>query len=151
MLKGDISNAVRPRVLLVFEGALGFIDGPAVDEFNARAKESLWGTAWEQWTLNPMMAHKIWDVVKRQAIQVSIVTLLIPQEFCDAAADGLQTLVDAHGLPISEVIASPVNRLVRELPFMPDVAAVYDANAETAGMYGRKGVLLTNINDFARL
>ena len=151
MLKGDISNEVRPRVILVFEGALGHISGPAVKEFNERAAAGLWGTAWEQWSLHEMMCRKIWDVVKRLAIQVSVATLLVPEEFRDEAEAGLQTFLDAKGLPVSDVIALPAERLARELPFMPDVARVYDANPETWGMFGRKGVALRNVNDFGVL
>jgi hypothetical protein len=151
MERGNLSNNVRPRVILVFEGALGHISGTAVEEFNDRAAEGLWVTAWDQWTLNDLMSRKIWDVVKRLAIQVSVATLLVPDEFSDVAGSGLQDVLDIAGLPVSEIIVMSAERLSRELPFMPDVARVYDANPETAGMFGRKGVLLRNVNDFGQL
>ena len=150
MYKGDISNVVQPRVLLVFEGALGFIAGDAVEEFNALASEGMWGEAWDQWTLNEQMMGKIWQVVQKQSIQVSVVTLIVPQEYSEVAGRGLQESLDSHGLPVSRVLAMPSKRLARELAYMPDVAAVYDANLDSWAMFGRKGKALTNVNDFCR-
>lgn len=148
MIKGDISNVVQPRVLLVFEGALGFISGDKIEEFNIRASDDLWYEAWQMWTINEAMAGKIWQVVQKQMIQVSLVTFVAPEN--GDASFGLQEFVDDHGLPISEVLSVSPKRLARELAYKPDVAVVYDANPETWAMYGRKGRALRNVNDFCR-
>lgn len=147
MLKGDISNVVQPRVLLVFEGALGHIGEGSIGEFNIRASDGLWFEAWQCWSLNEQMAGKIWHVVQKQMIQVSIVTFIAESE---DAGSGLMEYLDLHGLPVSQTIATTPKKLARELAFMPDVAFVYDANPESWAMYGRKGRALVNVNDFCR-
>lgn len=147
MRNGDLSNVVQPRVLLVFEGALGFISGDAVKEFNLLASEGMWGEAWDQWEMNELMARKIWDVVKRQNINVALVTYVSDNE---VAATGLQEWADEARLPISECIATTPAKFARELSYMPDVACVYDATAQTCVMLGSKGRLLKNVHDFCR-
>lgn len=148
MLNGNLSNIVQPRVLLVFEGALGFISGSDVEEFNLRASDDRWHEAWKLWTLNQGMMGKIWHVVRNQNINVSLVTFIAPED--GNASYGLQQLMDDHHLPISEVLSISAKRLARELAYMPDVAMVYDANPESWAMFGRKGHALTNVNDFCR-
>lgn len=147
MLKGDISNAVQPRLLLVFEGALGHIEGDAVQEFNTLATRGKWREAWDLWTLHELMMGKIWNVTQKQFIQTSVVTFVHDSPLAGA---GLQAVLDSHGLPVSEVLAMTPQRLAREVAFMPDVARIYDANPESWAMYGRKGVALTNVNDYGR-
>lgn len=150
VLKGDISNVVQPRVLLVFEGALGHISGSDVEEFNIRASDGLWFEAWQVWTLNDLMAAKLWDVTRRQFIQVEVVTFVVPAEHSEAGAKGLEEFMELHNLPVSAVHAWTPKKLARELAYMPDIAAVYDPNPESWAMFGRKGVALTNVNDFCR-
>lgn len=146
-MKGNLSNVVQPRVLLVFEGALGHISGEDVKEFNLLASEGAWGEAWDLWTINEGMAGMIWQVAQKQFIQTSVVTFVNDSE---RAGLGLQETLDSHGLPISEVIATTPKRLARELAYMPDVACVYDANPESWAMFGRKGRALQNVNDYCR-
>ena len=150
VLKGDISNVVQPRVLLVFEGALGHINGRDIEEFNKLASYGLWAGAWGCWSINELMAAKLWDVTRRQFIQVEVVTFVAPPEYSEPAAEGLEEMLELHSLPVSAVHAWTPKKLARELAYMPDIAAVYDANPETWAMFGRKGAALTNVNDFCR-
>lgn len=150
MQNGNLSNIVQPRVLLVFEGALGHISDDLINEFNKLASNGAWFDAWKTWHINELMAAKIWDVIKRQFIQVEIVTFAIPEDAGDEARLGLQSFLDFHNLPISGVHIMSPKRLARELAYMPDVAMVYDANPDTWAMFGRKGYALTNVNDFCR-
>ena len=147
MQNGNLSNIVQPRVLLVFEGALGFIDGEAVQEFNVLASRGMWAEAWNLWEMNDLMARKIWDVTKRQSVNVALITYVSDNE---GAASGLQAWADEARLPIGECIAIKSAVLARELSFMPDVACVYDASAQTCAVLGSKGRLLRNVHDFCR-
>lgn len=142
-----MSNVVQPRVLLVFEGALGHISDMYIKDFNRLGSNGQWYAAWGCWTINDGMAAKIWHVAKTQFIQTSVVTYVADSP---GAGDGLTEYLDSHGLPIAEVIATTPKRLARELAYMPDVAMVYDANPESWAMYGRKGRALKNINDYCR-
>lgn len=139
MQNGNLSNVVTPKVLLVAEGTLLFIDGDRVDHANAYAAKGDWYEAWCQWEVNILLARKIWDVQMRQGIRVSLVTYIDDSHECSR---GLEELMDKLNLPVREVIATDPEKLARELAYMPDVVRVYDGNRETAGMYGRKGVYL---------
>lgn len=150
MQNGNLSNVVQPRVLLVFEGALGYISEDLVKEFNRIASEGDWFGAWRTWHVNELMAAKIWHVVRTQFIQVEVVTFAIPEDAGDEARLGLQEFFDFHNLPISGVHIMSPKRLARELAYMPNIACVYDANPDTWAMFGRKGRALTNVNDFCR-
>lgn len=147
MLKGNLSNVVQPRVLLVFEGALGFISGSAVEDFNLLASRGRWLEAWSLWEVNDLMARKIWDVTRRQNINVALCTYISDSE---GAASGLQAWADEARLPIGECIAMATEKFARELSYMADVACVYDATAQTAAMLGSKGRLLRDVHDFCR-
>lgn len=147
MQNGNLSNVVQPRVLLVFEGSLGFISGEDVQEFNKLASRGMWKEAWNKWEVNDLMARKIWDVIKRQSVNVALCTYVSDNE---GAASGLQAWADEARLPIGECIAIKPAVLARELSFMPDVACVYDASAQTCGMLGTKARHLRNVNDFCR-
>jgi hypothetical protein len=147
MLKGNISNVVQPRVLLVFEGALGFISGDAVSDFNREASVGHWLPAWKMWEMNELMARKIWDVTRRQNINVALITYVSDDQ---VAAVGLQEWADEARLPITECWADTPQRFARELSYMPDVACVYDASASTCAALGSKGRLLKNVHDFCR-
>lgn len=150
MKNGNLSNVVQPRVMLVFEGALGHISESDVEEFNVRASDGLWFEAWQMWKLNEMMAARIWHVVRTLFVQVDVATLFIPESNSHDAALGLQEFLELHNLPISNTHAWSPKRLARELAYMPDIAMVYDANPESWAMYGRKGRALQNVNDFCR-
>lgn len=147
MQNGNLSNIVQPRVLLVFEGALGFIDGNAVDEFNKLASRGMWKEAWDLWEINDLMARKIWDVTKRQSVNVALCTYVSDDE---AAASGLQSWADEARLPIGQCFAVRPQSFARELSYMADVACVYDASYNTVAMLGSKARHLRNINDFCK-
>jgi len=147
MQNGNLSNIVQPRVLLVFEGALGFIDGDAVQEFNKLASRGQWFSAWNLWEVNDLMARKIWDVTKRQSVNVALCTYVSDNAL---AAVGLQEWADEARLPIGECLAVKPESLARELSYMPDVACVYDASYNTCAALGSKGKHLRNVNDFCR-
>lgn len=145
MQNGNLSNIVQPRVLLVFEGALGFIEGDSVQEFKKLASKGMWKEAWDLWEVNDLMARKIWDVTKRQSINVALCTFISDDE---GAAVGLQAWADESRLPIAECFAVRPESFARELSYMPDVACVYDASYRTVNMLGSKGRHLRNVNDF---
>lgn len=148
MLNGDLSSKVTPRVLLVFEGALGFIDGNRIRTFDEYASHGDWHEAWCQWEINKLLARKIWDVEFRQGIRFTLVTYIWDTEECAA---GLEELMDDLNLPVQGVIATEPEKLSREIAYMPDVVRIYDGNRETSGMYGAKGVYLKDWMELGRL
>lgn len=148
MEHGNLSNVITPRVLLVFEGSLGFIEGTRMGAFDEHASNGDWLSAWRQWEVNKTLARRIWDIQTRQGTRISIVTYIDDSEAC---ALGLEDLMDDLNLPTQGVIATDPWKLSREIAYMPDVARIYDANRETAFMYGQKGVYLRDWMEVGKL
>ncbi len=148
MQNGNISNVVQPRILLVFEGTLGHISKEGVPVFNHFATQGEWYTAWSQWSLDQMMCRMMWDVTKRQGININVVSFVGDKS--EDCRMGLQDHLDAHHLPVADILLTDPGLLAREIAFMPDVARIYDGNAETAMMYGNKGTLITHWNQLGK-
>lgn len=146
MLNGDLSNVVTPRLVLVFEGSLGFLPPDKVTEFNKLGSAGQWNQAVLCWDLHELMCRKIWDVTVRQSFQLEVVTYVGPPEF----AESLQERFDDEGLPISRTTASTPARMARRLSYAPDIAYVYDANRDHAFTYGAKGRYLSDVNQLGR-
>ena len=135
-MKGnDISNSVVPRLLVVFEGLLGFKDDPStVTKIRRRLGRKDIVTT-EDWQMNEPMMHAVWDMVWRRGYTVDVVTFL-----GDEFATALTERFDDEGLPIGRVLSTKPNLLARKLAYMPDVAAVYDPEPSRRFTYGSKGV-----------
>lgn len=146
MLHNDISNVAVARLILVYEGALGFLPADRVGDYNQLGSEGRWDRAARCWDLNELMCRKIWDVTWRQGFQIEVVTYAGPPEFAEA----LQERFDEENLPISRTLASTADRMARRLAYAPDIACVYDADPDHAFTYGSRGKLLRNINELGR-
>jgi hypothetical protein len=146
MLNGNLSNAVVPRLVLVFEGALGFLPEEKVQEYNLLGTIGKWGDAVACWDFRDLMCRKIWDVTYRLSFQLEVVTYVGPKEFADA----LQARFDEESLPVSRTVASTPERMARRLAYAPDIAMVYDANRQHAFTYGSKGRYLRSVHELGR-
>lgn len=142
MEKGDLSNEVTPKVLLVFEGAVAFLPAERQKTYDKLIKRNHWGLACGMWELNEMMLRKIWDVMFRQGRDIEIITY-ISQEFADAIAARL----DEEDVPVRRVWYTTPAILSRKIALMPDVAAVYDPDPAHQFTYGGKGRVLTSPHD----
>lgn len=138
MERGDISNEAAPRILLVFEGALGFLPDTKLKDYQRALRKHSWDDAVSCWDLSEIMMRKILDLVLRRNLAVEVVTF-ISQPF----ADMLAARLDEEDVPVRRVWYSTPGRLSRRLAYMPDVAAVYDADEAHVFTYGSKGRLLT--------
>lgn len=134
MWKGDISNQMSPRLVVVFEGLLGLLPNP-----RARAAESLarkahqWKRAVRQYEMNELAAKKIWDVTWRKGHSVDVITWL-----GDDFAEALQVRLDDENLPINRVYAAEPHQLARSLAYAPDIAAIYDPDPRHSFTFGGK-------------
>ena len=147
MEKGDISNEVPRRFLLVFEGFLGFPPPEPEPEmapgrwkiFGGKAKRSgpdAWLEWAHSWTINERLAMHIWDAARRYNYTIEVITFL-GQNF----ADVIEEMIDEEQLPVSRVTAHDKHLLVRELAYRPDVVGVFHANGADTFLYGGKGYL----------
>lgn len=142
MQNGDLSNSVTPRILLVFEGALGYLEKDDGRGFSRAIRRGQWGDAVNLWKLHQLTAQKIWDVTVRQSIGIEIVTFF-GAEFGGALEYRLQVDDD---LPVRGVMATTPDRLARKIAYMPSLAAVYDPDPSRWLTYGGKGRHLTDPN-----
>lgn len=138
MERGDISNEVVPRLVVAFEGMLGILPEKPKERTlltwprragkrQAQAKRTV-----DAYDINDALARVIWDTTWRHKYSVDVVTYL-----GDDAVEALEARLDAEGLPIGRVWATTPERLARRLPYMPDVAAVFDNEHHL--IYGSKG------------
>jgi hypothetical protein len=137
LLNGDISSRVEPRLLVVFEGLLGFhTDAKARAKYSTLMKVHRYQTAIRTFSLNEQLQRVIWDVTYgRFNYAVDVVT------FLDARLVGsLQHYLDEEGLPVGQVTYSDKLLLARSLNYRPDVAGVfYPASANPDFSFGSKG------------
>ena len=146
MLHGNLSADVQPRLLIVFEGILGFLPPGRLAEYNQLGSAGRWDRAMGLWDLNGICMQKIVDLAIRKNQQIEIVTYVAPPE----GAEALSRRFDEENLPVSRVIASTPQRTARRLPYAPDVACVYDVDARNVMMYGSRGRHITNVHQLGR-
>jgi hypothetical protein len=142
MHKGDLSNEVIPRILLVFEGAVGYLPDERKKAFDKAMSKRHWDDAVALWELNDLMLRKIWDIMFRQHRDLDIITYL-GKEF----ADMLAARLDEEDVPVRSVWATTPAILARKIALMPDVAAIYDPDPEHQFTYGSKGRVLQSVHD----
>jgi hypothetical protein len=141
MQGGDISNEVVPRLVIAYEGMLGllpekpdkYVTELVARKFGRRARMAQ--RTVDAYEINDALARVIWDTTWRHRYTVDVVTYLGE----DAVAP-LEARLDVEGLPIGRVWATTPDRLARRLPYMPDVAAVFDNEHHL--IYGSKGRML---------
>jgi hypothetical protein len=143
MQRGDLSNEVVPKLLIVFEGAIGYLPEDKRRMFEKAMGKGHWDDACACWDLNDLMLRKIWDVVARQSREVEVITYL-GKDFADTLAGRL----DVEDVPVHAVWATDPASLSRKLAYMPSVSAVYDPDPAHQFTYGAKGRVLTSVHDF---
>lgn len=137
MEHGDLSNKVSPRVLLVFENAVGFcIDRT---QFEKELKRKHWDRALSYWDFNELMLRQILWLFHKKDVRTEVVTFL-PAGFADVLMLGF----DKIDLPIHRVWSTTPENLGRQIAYMPDLACVYDPEPARWLMYGSKGRFLTH-------
>ena len=140
MRGGDLSNDPVPRIVVVFENAIGYLPDANRARWRSLARRARWDDVARLFTLDQLMLRRITDLTYRASIQIDVVTYCGPAEFADALA----RLFDHENVPVRIVQAETPERMARRTSFEPDIVAIYDGNAEHALVYGRKGVILTD-------
>lgn len=136
---GDISNAVSPRCLYVFEGLLAVAPSDVRSTIATKVDIRLrrWDRVIRRMEFDTTVAQLLWDLVWRYGIRFDVVTFLYDESF---ATPLFKHLDGELGLPISHVLWYPSPQaLASGLAVMPDVARVFDANQQNALAYGGRG------------
>jgi hypothetical protein len=143
--RGELSNEIQPRALMVFEGLVAYPSTDnAISNLKLRVAKSTrrWVTVLDHWEFDEISVRQMWDMAWRRGLRFDIVTFLYEPEFAVALYHHLS---DTMGFPVSNVLHFPdAQELARNLVFMPDVRIVYDGDPSRVGAYGSKGKLITD-------
>ena len=141
-IKGnDLSrNAPVPRVVLVFENALGYLPDAARPRWRKLSRRGKWDDAARLFELDVLMMRQVARLTHLSSMSVDVVTYCGPADFARALSDRF----DEENLPVRRVFSSTAERMARTTSYEPDIVAVYDANPGHAMVYGRKGTVLTH-------
>lgn len=143
---GDLSNKPSPRIVVVFEGAVGIIDQGSQKTFDRLSKRGRWIQAMKCYALQEIMLRKLLDLTYRENFNVQIVTWL-----GEEAASAIKQIMDEENIPVLGVFASTPSRLSRDLAYNPDIMAVYDPDPDHRFTYGSKGVVLLDPFQIGRI
>lgn len=139
MQHGDLSNQVAPKIVVVFEGAIGILSRDNQKHFDKFVKKNDWWSAVNCYDLQDIYLRKLLDLTYRENFNVVIMTWMGKD-----AAEALNELMDEENIPIHRVSHSTPERLARDLAYNPDIIAVYDPNPEHRMTYGAKGIHLVD-------
>lgn len=141
---GDISNLVVPRIVVVWDGLLGYLPSkPAEAKFASYTRFKRWKRAVALFEINEFMARQIWDLTWRKNFSVDVVTFTGGDAFAEALKERIE---DREQLPIGHIWFEEPNNLARSLAYRPDVACVIHANHHHQLTFGSKGRLISAQN-----
>lgn len=150
-MKGnDLSNKISPRHVIVFEGGLAYLPVESLKAYQKAYDRKRYWEAVRLWVWNPMMLAQIERVVRTMDINIEVCTWigsdLEHHDFALAIADEL----DKINIPVRSVWASEPGELAKALPFLPDIAFVYDPDPAHVLTYGSRGIVLKSPSQIGR-
>lgn len=131
-----------PKILVVFENVIGYLPPEDEKSFKRAAEKGNWVKAAGYWRLLEPALRKLIDMTMRQHLNVEAVSF---SAYPDLAGEFEEKLSDA-GVPVPVWHSSP-EWLARKIAVMPDVSVLYDPEPARQLLYGKKGRLLTNVNE----
>ena len=137
MLHGDLDNKPSPRLVVVFEGAIGILSRENKKHFDKAVSKDRWWDAINCFELNDLTVRKLIDLTWRENFNVNVVTWMGKD-----AAMAIQELMDEENIPVRGCFASTPTRLARDLSYNPDILAVYDPDPDHRFTFGSKGIVL---------
>jgi len=141
VLNGDLSNEISPRVLIVFEGLIGWLPPEKVDEYVKHKDAGHWNSAISCFTINNQVLNKILYLTWKSNYNIHVVTW-----FPEAAAETIQEKLEMFSIPVRSVFSSSPEALAKMLVYNPDIVAVYDTVPQHVLTFGSKAKLITDIN-----
>lgn len=141
MQKGDLSNAVPPKFIFLFEGLIGVyphVWSPTQEKAYIRTHQ--WKKAVYSWDISDMMLAHIYDITWRHGARLDIVTFR-PQGFVEA----LENRFAREGIPVNGFVHfDSADALARRLPRMPDVISVFFGDPSMEFKFGGRGRMVRN-------
>lgn len=145
MEKGDISNAVVPRFLFVFEGIIGKLPDVRA-ESKARALFAIhqWVRCVRCYQIDTHISKVLWDLAWRQSIQFDVVTFL-----GEGMADAIRDRLDYLQLPVSNVDHTTGDELVHQLTYRPNIVQIVHPFPDWQFRFGGVGRYVETTEGFA--
>ena len=126
MKNGDLSNTASPKVLLIFEGALGSLSSRHAAQFKKLARKEAWHDAAAVWELNKLMMRQINHISWQLNFNVEVITYVAGTDFAAAMEDRFA----GFNLSISTVsYYTSAQDLSNQMPYELNILAVYDPDA----------------------
>lgn len=141
--RGQLDNKAMPRMVIVFEGAIGILPEDNTKNYNKYASKGQWWRAVDCFEINESMTRKILDLGWRLNYNITIVTWM-----SEDAAQAVEEKLNF--LPIRGCFYSSPSQLAMDLPFNPEIIKVYDPDPAHVFTYGGKGVVLTSPTQLGR-
>lgn len=138
MRGNDLDNQVVPRDILVWEGLLGLLPDEKIEmqEHKLRRKGK-WKQAVDLYTMNELMARKVWDLMWRGAVDIELLT----HRHRDFAVE-LEDRMEREGMPFRKVWYQQIEVLDRNIVYQPDIRTIYHPFVDRQFLYGGKGRVL---------
>jgi hypothetical protein len=143
---GDLSNKVAPRIIVVFEGAVGKLPEKNVKEHEKLVSRKDWLRVPRLYDLDENILGRMMNLTWKHDINISLVTWMP-----DDAAIGISDLMDENSVPVRGCFSSAPVQLARLLPYNPDIVCVYDPVPEHILTFGSKGQVLTDASQIGRI
>jgi hypothetical protein len=145
MLHGDLSNKVSPKLLVVFEGAVGVLPKDRLKDYSKFTGKKKYKEAADCYRLTDSYLDQVLYLNWKKNYNISLVTYLGQ----DMAWE-IERIMDARSIPVGECYSYTPVELARRLVHRPDVIAVYDPDPQHILTYGSKAVLLTEAKQIGR-
>lgn len=132
-----------PRMIVVFEGAIGVLPENNVKRHSKYIAKQQWWRVVDCYEIIEDYTRKILDLVWRLNYNVNIVTWI-----SEGMAEAIEDRLDF--LPVRGCFYSSPSQLAMDLPYNPEIMKIYDPDPAHAFTYGGKGVVLTSPHQLGR-
>jgi hypothetical protein len=140
MRNGDLANTAVPRIIIVFENAIGYLPESRRAEWRRLSRKNRWDDVASLFDLDQIMLRKMNDLARRFSVHIDVVTYCGPEAFARA----LERVFERENVLVRIVTASTPERVARRTSYESDIVSIYDANQAHRLVYGPKGVYLTD-------
>lgn len=142
ILNGDLSNVSAQRVLLVFEGLVGYLPANKVSAYEKYYEDKHWNSIIQSFDIDSNVINRILYLTWKANYNFHIVTWYADNQAAEAIAERMDTL----SVPIRSVFWSTPPRVAKMLVNNPDITAIYSPTPEHVLTFGSKAVLVTNVS-----
>lgn len=149
---GDLSNAVAPKLIIVFEGGMTIGPDAHLKEYEKALHKNDWRKAVRLFDLREDVMSRILYLTYAKDFNISVVTWLgNNQQDGDVAADEIEDIMDENSIPVRSCFRSTPDTLARMLPYNPDIRCVYDPDPAHILKFGSKGSVLKDASQIGSM